>query len=116
MNGVSETSTAIDKLKDLPPDWDSYGGGEIMVAAREHAKRFVEDVVHSLGAQFAHPMVGPTVDGGVVLIWRQKAGLPKAEAFFSPVGVGRYVVLVGRTVLEQGPIKDAGFLKRHIAF
>jgi hypothetical protein len=111
---VSETSDAIDRLKDLRQDWDSYGAGEIMVSARERAKRFVEDVAQSLGPRFTRPTVGPTADGGVVLIWRQKAGLPKAEAFFSPTGAGRYVVVVGRTVLEQGPIKDAEFLKRHI--
>jgi hypothetical protein len=114
MSSAFETALAIDKLKELRPDWDSYGAGEIMLSAREQAKRFIEHVERTLGAQFADPIVGPTADGGVVLIWRHKPGLPKVEAFFSPVGDQRYVVLRERTVLAQGPIKDSEFIRQHV--
>ena len=114
MGRPSETLVAIDKLKELEPDWDSYGAGEIALSAREEAKRFIALVEQTLGAAYANPLVGPTADGGVALIWRQRAGQPKVEAFFSPEG-NRYVVIHGPKIVDQGPIKGPEFVKQHVA-
>ena len=114
MGRTSETLLAIDKLKELPPDWDSYGAGEIAMSAREEAKRFITLVERTFGTAYANPLVGPTADGGVVLIWRQRPGLPEVEAFFSPEGNHRYVVLHEQSVVAQGPIKDPEFVRQYV--
>ena len=109
----SETLLAIDRLKELQPDWDSYGAGEIALSAREQAKRFITLVGTTLGAAYARPIVGPTVDGGVALIWRQGAGQPKVEAFFSPEA-NRYVVIHGRGIVDRGSIEGLEFIRRYV--
>ena len=113
MGRPSETLVAIDKLKELEPDWDSYGAGAIALSAREQAKRFITLVEHTLGAAYAKPLVGPTAEGGVALIWRQETGQPKVEAFFSPEG-NRYVVIHRGKIVDQGPIKDPEFVRQYV--
>jgi hypothetical protein len=113
MTGRSEAFNAIDRLKELQPDWDSYGACEITLSAREQAKRFIALVERALGARYANPLVGPTADGGVVLIWRQRPG-PEVEAFFAPDGSRRYVVLDGGRLVGRGPIEDPEFLRQYV--
>lgn len=65
---------AIDRLADLPEGWDSYEAPRIVPEARELAKRCVRQVEQSLGSHYANPLVGPTPEGGVALIWRKERG------------------------------------------
>lgn len=116
MGTTSATLLAIDKLKELQPDWDSYGAGEIALSAREQAKRFIALVEQALGPAYANPLVGPTADGGVVLIWRQQPSLPEVSAFFSPEGNHRYVVLHERSLVAQGPIGDPEFVRQYVTY
>ena len=59
MGTSSEALLAIDKLKDLQPDWDSYGAGEIALSAREQAKRFIARVEQAFGGAYANPLARP---------------------------------------------------------
>jgi len=110
---VAAATTAIDKLKELQPDWDSYGAGAPNLMALEQAKNFVYDIARSLGPEYVSPIVGPTSDGGVALIWR-KRGQPKIEAFFSPEQGNRFVVLRDRKLLDKGTISNPKFLRQYI--
>jgi hypothetical protein len=110
---ASEAVTAIDKLKELQPDWDSYGAGAPHLSPRERAKGFVYAVVRELGPEYARPRVGPTPDGGVVLIWR-KQGRRKVEVFFSPEG-NRFAVMQDRKLLANGPLTSPTPIKQYLA-
>jgi hypothetical protein len=110
---AAEAVTAIDKLKELQPNWDSYGAGAPDLHAREQAKGFVYAVAEKLGPEYAHPRVGPTADGGVALIWR-RPGHPKVEVFFAPDGP-RFAVMHARKLLDKGPVTSLTFLKQYLA-
>jgi hypothetical protein len=116
--GANETAAKIDELKELAPDWDSYGADAPRLSAREDAKRLVYDLARTLGRQFVPPVVGPTPDGGVVLIWR-RAGRPKLEVFISPYEPPHYAVLQDRRLVDKGPLKEPAailpILIRHYA-
>jgi len=107
------TEHAIDKLKGLQqPGWDSHDADPIQVAALEQAKGFIRLVERKVGPEYASPVVGPTADGGVALIWR-KPGHTKVEAFFSPEG-SRYVVIRDRKLIARGPVKDSDFVRQFV--
>jgi hypothetical protein len=103
MDSVRRVEAAINHLKEVQPDWNSYEAERVELTSREHAKTFVAKAAHELGPAFWSPKVGATADGGVALIWR-KPGLPtKAEVLFSPSG-DRFIVFQRRHVLAKGPI------------
>lgn len=109
---------AIDDLKELSSGWDSYEADPVALAARESAKRFLRRIAEILGAEYANPVVGPTPEGGVALLWR-RPGAPKIEVSFSPTGSIRYVVPHHGKLLERGPVVDpdsivTSVLKRYL--
>jgi hypothetical protein len=110
---AAEAVTAIDKLKDLQPSWDSYGASAPDLHAREQAKSFVYVVAEKLGPEYAHPRVGPMADGGVALIWR-KPGHPKVEVFFAHDGP-RFAVMYERKLLAKGPLTSPTIIKQYLA-
>ncbi len=105
----------IDELKELQPNWDSYGAPVIDLAAREDAKGFLHSVEKTIGPEHADPFVGPTPEGGVVLIWRT-SDQRKVEVFFSSEGA-RFVVLQHRKLLAKGritPDSASAFIKQYV--
>ena len=97
---------AIDRLADLPEGWDSYEAPRIDEASRKVAKDCLHQIRRLLGAHFANPVVGPTPDGGVALIWRKDQG-SEIDLLCSPNGA-RYLALApNRQVVGQsGPFMD----------
>ena len=96
---------AIDRLGTLRDGWDSYGAAPIEQASREQAKRCLSEVQRLLGVTYARPVVGPTPEAGVALVWRSSRG-GELDALFSSRGA-RFVVLgPKRLVVHQGPITD----------
>ena len=94
---------AIDRLKTLQTGWDSYDADPPDPFALTYAKEFLTEIMQALGSSFANPIVGPTAESGVALVWRKK-GQGEVDAFFSPAG-GRYVV-IGSDRKLAGQIKD----------
>ena len=83
--------TAIERLSDLPEGWDSYGAPRIEEAARKRAKECLHQVRSVLGQSYWNPLVGPTPDAGVSLIWRKPVG-SEVNVLTTQAGA-RYVVL-----------------------
>ena len=101
-SAASDTVAKINQLKELGPEWDSYSAGGIGLSALENAKSLVYELARALGSQFVPPVVGPTPDGGVVLIWRRGAGRPKLEVFLPVYEAPHYAVLQDRRLIESG--------------
>ena len=97
---------ARDRLADLPAGWDSYETPRIHEASRKVAKDCLHQIRRLLGAHYAKPVVGPTRDGGVALIWRKAQG-SEIDLPCSPSGA-RYLALApNRQVVGQsGPFMD----------
>lgn len=96
---------AIDRLGSLTEDWDSYGAPPIPPAAREWAKVCLTQIQRHLGLSYWNPLVGPTPEGGVALIWRAKG--QEVDVLCSPPKA-RYVVLTNNLVTERGEVDDFG--------
>ena len=56
------TASRLNALKDLGKGWDSYGADPISHEAIERAHKLLE-------AMTAAPLIFPTVDGGIELMW-----------------------------------------------
>lgn len=85
-----DTLTTIEQLKDLEPDWDSYGAPPIAKESLEMATGYLRAVARALGDSYAHPIVGPTPQAGVALMWRARSG--EVDLLCSPAGA-QYVWL-----------------------
>jgi hypothetical protein len=59
----------IDPFRDLPPNWDSYGGSPIDNDAAEYAGRLLAAIVV---ARVRPPQAAPTSDGGVSFEWHRQ--------------------------------------------
>ena len=115
----SEEMAAIDRLKELQPGWDSYGADQIATSSIEEAKRIVREVQRALGPNYARPIVGPTPDSGVALIWRKK-GEGEVDVLVSPTSCQSVVLSRTRDFVEKGPITDyeafaREVIKRHVS-
>lgn len=93
---------AIAELKSLPADWDSHGAEPIDHSAVGDAMSFLYAVQRLMGAAYEEPIVGPTPDHGVGLVWPNRR-LGEVEVRFSPRG-NRYVVVQNGKLVERGPI------------
>jgi hypothetical protein len=92
---------AIDRLGSLTEDWDSYEAPAISPAAREWAKVCLTQIQRHLGPSYGNPLVGPTPEAVVALIWRAKG--QEVDVPCSPPKA-RYVVLTDNLVTEQGEV------------
>ena len=102
---IEEPWTAIDQLADLPEGWDSYEAPRIAEVSRELAKDCLTRVQRLLSQHYWNPMVGPTPEAGVALIWRKVTGA-EVNVLFSPAGA-RYIVLSPtHQVVQRGPVDD----------
>lgn len=99
---IEEAFASIDALQKLEAGWDSYDADTITASARDQAKQLLRNVASVCGRQFAGPIVSPTPEGGVALIWRDK-GRPKVEVFCSS-SAARYAVFEKGELIEQGPV------------
>ena len=114
----SEAMNAIDSLQDLTPGWDSCDAEAPAQRTQVQAKSFLSYVERMLGPAYASPIVSPTPDGGVALLWR-RPNQPKVQVLFSPSGA-RYLVYAGRDVLQRGVVNHYDVLafeviKRHVS-
>ncbi len=111
MAELSDTFDAIDRLRETPADWDSYGGHPVEPEARERAKELLRRLIQRLGARgdhYAHPVVGPDVDGGVELIWELRPVEVHACVHASGPDVAKILVLhKGTQVIDRQEIKSA---------
>ena len=99
---------AIDRLADLPEGWDSYEAPKIDEGARKVAKDCLNQIQRLLGAHYANPVVGPTPEGGVALIWRKDRG-SEIDLLCSPSGAHYLVLSPQRQVVRQSsPFRDCG--------
>jgi hypothetical protein len=100
---MSDVSDQIRNLRRLEAGWDSYEAAPVSGEAMEWAVSCVYQA-HASGLLFPEPIVGPTADGGVELVWHKPGREDEVHAIFSPSG-GRYVVIgPDRRVAAQGPI------------
>ncbi len=102
---VESPLSAIDRLADLAEGWDSYEAPRIAEVSRELAKDCLSRVRRLLSGQYWNPVVGPTPEAGVALIWRKPTG-SEVTVLFSPAGA-RYVVLSPtHQVVQHGRVDD----------
>jgi hypothetical protein len=103
----SPALAAIDRFAELPEGWDSYDAPRIADVCRELARQCVSHVQRLLGPPYANPLVGPTAEAGVVLMWRKERG-SEIDVLCSPSGA-RYLVLnPHRQVVLSDAITDFG--------
>ncbi len=114
MDQQNEALRAIDQLADLPEGWDSYGAPKVAQASREIAKHCMREIERLLGSHYAKPIVGPTPEGGVALIWRKERG-SEIDVLCTPLGA-RYVLLSPhrQVVGEDHPIADFGYFAMQV--
>jgi hypothetical protein len=108
----SRTIVRIDALRAVERNWDSYDGEVVAESARKQCRDFVSQLERIVGPRLPEPFVGPTSDGGVVIVWRER-NRPKVEVFFSNLG-GRYLVTKQHEVIEKGPTSDAEVFAREV--
>ncbi len=104
---ISDTVAAIDRLKDLQPNWDSYGAPRVEDATRKSAKELLHNLVSSLGQAYADPIVGPDVDGGVELIWGAQSTEVHARILPHKYVTNVLALADGTRVLERMDVKTA---------
>ncbi len=105
MEVESQALAAIDRLADLPEGWDSYGAPKIAEISRASAKDCLGCVQRLLSGHYWNPLVGPTPEAGVALIWRKPTG-SEINVLVSPAGA-RYVVLSPtHQVVQRGRADD----------
>lgn len=100
---------AVDRLADLPDGWDSYGAPRVEEGARQVAKDCLKQIQYVLGTRYMNPVVGPTPEGGVALIWRKERG-SEIDLLCSPNGARYLILSEGRQVVGQSeqPFRDCG--------
>lgn len=98
---------AIDRLAELPEGWDSYDAPRIAEVCREMARQCVSQVQRLLGPPYANPLVGPTPEAGVALMWRKERG-SEIDVLCSPSGVRYLVLSPHRQVVRSDAITDFG--------
>ena len=96
---------AIERLGRLPGDWDSYEAPAISPAACEWAKVCLMQVQRHLGPSYGDPLVGPTPEAAVALIWRSKG--QEVDLLCSPPRA-RYVVITDNLVTEREEVDNFG--------
>ncbi len=107
---------AIERLKDVPRNWDSYGAAKIDEAALAQASQLLLDLARrDPEHRYTNPIVGPDVGGGVELIW--ESAHRAVHALVSPRAV-RVLVLADEKLIEEYPAKSledlVALLSRHI--
>ncbi len=70
----------LERLTELPYDWDSYGGVPVDASLAEAARRFVAAVIQ-LGV--APPLILPTPSGGIAMEWHRQSRELIIEAVLS---------------------------------
>ena|SRR5437660_1147917 len=90
-NVGSTAFEAINRLESLKKGWDSYGAPPIEKASRELAKQWLNEFQAILGSTYVEPLVDPTPEAGVALVWRKKWG-EELDVLISPQGA-RYLRL-----------------------
>jgi hypothetical protein len=95
---------SLEELRTLKAGWDSYDADPVSAEAIDHARYCLVVAEQFLGAGY-NPVVGPTPDGGVALIWR-KPGRGEVNAIFSRAGNIYVVIDQDRRVARKGPLDD----------
>lgn len=102
---VSNALVALDSLKTLQIGWDSYEAPPPDGFALKYARECLLNVAQALGPRYANPVVGPTAEAGVALVWRTK-GQGSVDVLFTSSG-GRYVITGSdRGFVAKGIIRD----------
>jgi hypothetical protein len=106
----------IERLADLPAGWDSYGAPPIERATLDRAKECLAQIQWRLAPWYMPPTVGPDVDGGVELVWKNRW-----RAIHVLVGAGerfKVLVLQGETLVGPAQTKTLdeviNLLKTHL--
>ena len=89
----SPTARAIEELRNLPDNWDSYGAPRVAWSACVRAESLVTTLQNALGGRFMEPVVGPDVGGGVELFWESRDGISEVHVYVPPSGMPKVVVL-----------------------
>jgi hypothetical protein len=113
MFGQNDAAEQIKNLGRLEAGWDSYEAAPISDAAMRSALHCLHEARGFFGGGYAEPIVGPTPDGGVALIWR-KPGREEVNAIFSTQGAKYIIIGIDRRVTAQGPISDPGAFSRDV--
>jgi hypothetical protein len=98
---------AIERLKELPANWDSYGAPPIDHLARRHAAALVTELQVMLQGRYVDPTVGPDVGGGVELIWETPREAYEVHVFVPPMGIPKAVVLHDERLVDSVETKLA---------
>jgi hypothetical protein len=115
-----DTLTAIHSLKDLEPDWDSYGAKAPDEPTVSWACAYLAGVTRMLGAAYSQPTVQPVSDPGVSLIWQDRRhGAEEVEVLVTRTGA-EWILLKDHRIMDHGPAPDPEtfareILKRHVS-
>jgi hypothetical protein len=105
---------AIEALRRLPANWDSYGAERPDESTLVRARDCLSSVINTLGYAYGEPAVQPLADPGVALIWRDRWRTGgEVEVLVTPRSV-EWVILRDQRVVKHGPIDDPAVFAREI--
>ena len=87
------------------PPWQGRGARDLSSRPRVGQGLCLTQIQRHLGPSYGNPLVGPTPEAVVALIWRAKG--QEVDVLCSPPKA-RYVVLTDNLVTEQGEVDDFG--------
>ena len=108
-----DTYTAIEELKNLPTNWNSYGAQPPDETTLARALDYLERVINTLGLAYSQPAVEPIADPGVALIWRGRWSPEEVEVLVTRAGA-EWVVLKNHRVVKHGSAPDPVTFAREI--
>jgi len=116
---MSPAVAAIEGLRKLPANWNSYGATAPDDPTVVRALAYLMEVVRALGPAYGEPEVQPIPDPGVALIWRDRWHPEEVEVLVTPTGA-EWVLLKEHRIVDHGKALDpTGFsrniLKRHVS-
>jgi hypothetical protein len=104
-------ATAIQDLKKLSPDWNSYGAAAPDDRTVARALDCLDAITKALGQDYRQPEVRPIPDPGVSLTWRDRWRRGEVKVLVTPTSA-EWVQLKNRHIVEQGSLNDAQQFQR----
>lgn len=98
----------VQELAAIDRGWDGHDAAPPRAEAVAEALAFLADIETFCRGLVPAPMVGPTPDGGVVLVWRRASS--EAEILFSEPGMAEFA-LSDREGIR--PVESRDHLDRH---
>ena len=108
-----DTWTAIEQLKNLRNDWNSYGAQPPDDAMLAKTREYLTAVTNTLGHAYSQPAVQPLADPGIALIWRDRWRPDEVEILLTRTGA-EWVLLRDHRIVKHGSASDPAVFAREV--